>query len=103
MCDPFTGVRLLSNYEKSAVPYATPIFHCNKPGMIALTFDDGPFDWTSALLDLLKSYDAKATFFITGKQCEHTSAKLMLRMMQVITLNGPIREQSTIRRSHGPS
>jgi hypothetical protein len=33
---------------------------------VALTFDDGPYLYTSHILDLLDKYDAKATFFITG-------------------------------------
>jgi peptidoglycan/xylan/chitin deacetylase (PgdA/CDA1 family) len=37
--------------------------------LICLTFDDGPDpEQTPAILDLLKRYDAKATFFITGEQ-----------------------------------
>lgn len=40
---------------------------CKMPGTIALTFDDGPQkQYTDHILDLLKSYNAKATFFITG-------------------------------------
>ena len=31
-----------------------------------LTFDDGPSDITSRILDVLKEYDVKATFFIKG-------------------------------------
>jgi peptidoglycan/xylan/chitin deacetylase (PgdA/CDA1 family) len=42
------------------------IDHCRNPGQIALTFDDGPFNYTSHLLDVLAAYGAKATFFITG-------------------------------------
>lgn len=38
---------------------------------IALTFDDGPDPkYTSMLLDLLKRYDAKATFFVVGTHAE---------------------------------
>lgn len=37
--------------------------------IIALTFDDGPHaTYTPRILDLLKQYDAVATFFCTGKQ-----------------------------------
>lgn len=36
--------------------------------VVALTFDDGPWDTTGDLLSLLKEYDAKATFFTIGKQ-----------------------------------
>lgn len=33
---------------------------------IYLTFDDGPSKYTSTLLDVLKKYNVKATFFVTG-------------------------------------
>lgn len=35
---------------------------------IAITFDDGPSQETEKVLDLLKKYDAKATFFIWGER-----------------------------------
>ena len=35
-------------------------------GVIYLTFDDGPGPQTGALLDILKKYGIKATFFVTG-------------------------------------
>ena len=34
--------------------------------IIYLTFDDGPGPYTAKLLDILKKYDVKATFFVTG-------------------------------------
>lgn len=37
---------------------------------IALTFDDGPSDYTEELLDGLELYNAKATFFVVGKTAE---------------------------------
>lgn len=42
-----------------------------KPGALSnktvyLTFDDGPGAYTARLLDVLKTYDVKATFFVTG-------------------------------------
>lgn len=42
------------------------ITSCKQPGMVALTFDDGPYIYTSELLDLLDKLETKATFFITG-------------------------------------
>ncbi|KAM7204032.1 hypothetical protein V8F20_003730 [Naviculisporaceae sp. PSN 640] len=42
------------------------IYDCVNDGQIALTFDDGPYIYTNDLLDKLKAYGAKATFFITG-------------------------------------
>ena len=48
-------------------PTATP-----KPkGMIALTFDDGPSDFTDRLLDCLEANNVKATFFLAGQEVEY--------------------------------
>ena len=44
---------IVSNYQHSA-------------GTIYLTFDDGPGAHTARLLDILKQYGVKATFFVTG-------------------------------------
>lgn len=35
---------------------------------VALTFDDGPSQATPRLLDVLRQYDAKATFFVVGSR-----------------------------------
>lgn len=46
----------------------------------ALTFDDGPdAQYTPQLLDLLKKYDAKATFFVVGSHAER-NPELVKRM-----------------------
>ncbi len=43
----------------------------NKEPVIYLTFDDGPHpDTTNQILQTLEQYNAKATFFCTGKQIE---------------------------------
>jgi peptidoglycan/xylan/chitin deacetylase (PgdA/CDA1 family) len=43
------------------------IYECVTPGTVALTYDDGPQkEFTSHILDIFASYNAKATFFITG-------------------------------------
>ena len=40
----------------------------DRPGSIALTFDDGPDpEWTPAILDILKRENVPATFFVIGK------------------------------------
>lgn len=41
---------------------------------IYLTFDDGPSSNTDAILDILKQYDVKATFFVVGKTDEQSVA-----------------------------
>ncbi|MDO4612371.1 MAG: polysaccharide deacetylase family protein [Candidatus Saccharibacteria bacterium] len=45
-------------------------------GVIYLTFDDGPSEYTARLLDVLSQYDIKATFFVTGRGPD----ELILRM-----------------------
>jgi len=48
--------------------------YCNNPSekekKIALTFDDGPSEFTLEVLELLKKHNAKATFFCIGKNIE---------------------------------
>jgi peptidoglycan/xylan/chitin deacetylase (PgdA/CDA1 family) len=36
-------------------------------GRIALTFDDGPSEWTPPILDALQAHGARATFFLLGE------------------------------------
>ena len=50
---------------KEPTPTPTPVD--NTVGKIFLTFDDGPSNATTGrLLDILKKYNVKATFFVTG-------------------------------------
>jgi peptidoglycan/xylan/chitin deacetylase (PgdA/CDA1 family) len=42
------------------------IHNCTVPGTVAITFDDGPYKYTSYLLDLLKKRNVTATFFLTN-------------------------------------
>lgn len=62
----FGSSRISSNYHIKAF--------CNNPletqKKIALTFDDGPSEFTLEVLELLKKYNAKATFFCIGKNIE---------------------------------
>jgi peptidoglycan/xylan/chitin deacetylase (PgdA/CDA1 family) len=44
--------------------------------LIALTFDDGPSEWTEPILDLLADHDAYATFFVVGSAVEGREATL---------------------------
>ncbi|MEU8248017.1 polysaccharide deacetylase family protein [Nonomuraea sp. NPDC048916] len=46
---------------------ATRPVNCRREKCVALTFDDGPGDYTAKLLDLLRSRHAKATFFVLGQ------------------------------------
>jgi peptidoglycan/xylan/chitin deacetylase (PgdA/CDA1 family) len=42
------------------------IRNCASPGMLALAYDDGPYQYTSQLVDILDAAGAKGTFFFTG-------------------------------------
>jgi len=52
----------------SVVPAELPEIVMPPEKTVYLTFDDGPCGNTAALLDVLKKYDAKATFFVIGNK-----------------------------------
>ena len=60
---------------RSGVPYSSSkVFHNkkNQEMKIALTFDDGPHPiYTPVILDILKEYEIRATFFMVGENVEH--------------------------------
>jgi peptidoglycan-N-acetylglucosamine deacetylase len=55
--------------QRVALLQTRTIFHSGlrEAHTIALTFDDGPNTNTAAVLDVLKAYHVKATFFIVGR------------------------------------
>jgi len=57
--------------EPEAEPEALPE---EKTRRVYLTFDDGPSVETDVILDILKEYDVKATFFVVGKTDEASQA-----------------------------
>ncbi|GAB1524875.1 hypothetical protein RhiTH_008031 [Rhizoctonia solani] len=42
------------------------VLKCTEPNTVAITFDDGPYYWTTNLVDLLDQNGAKGTFFVNG-------------------------------------
>ncbi len=54
----------------------------DKP-MIALTFDDGPGDYTMELLQVLEEYDAAATFFMQGVNIQENDRETLLKMVEI--------------------
>ncbi len=72
--DPKTD--LISDESYAAMPTAYRVqrlgFDKQHEQMVALTFDDGPDGrWTPKILDILKQYNAPATFFVIGENMEH--------------------------------
>ncbi|KAI8053186.1 hypothetical protein BDF22DRAFT_683177 [Syncephalis plumigaleata] len=55
------------------------IHSCQQPGSWALTFDDGPSDMTSALLDTLSLRHVKATFFVVSDSLRQGDRPEVLR------------------------
>lgn len=53
--------------ERSIWVYASNDYNAPDGKSIYLTFDDGPGPYTEELLDILKKYDVKATFFVTDQ------------------------------------
>jgi len=59
---------VMSSYPLS---YEVKYFGYN-PKKLAITFDDGPDpEWTPKILDILKKYDVKGTFFMIGGEAEN--------------------------------
>ncbi|TKW50087.1 Chitin deacetylase [Colletotrichum tanaceti] len=52
---------------KGSIPYGgLGIYDCENDGDVAVTYDDGPYIYTAAMLDAFKAHSAVATWFITG-------------------------------------
>ncbi|PLW18791.1 hypothetical protein PCASD_02201 [Puccinia coronata f. sp. avenae] len=45
---------------------ADPATTCSRPGLAALTFDDGPYDYENEISDYLHARQIKGTFFVNG-------------------------------------
>ncbi|KAI9373913.1 hypothetical protein BJX61DRAFT_551901 [Aspergillus egyptiacus] len=66
--------------ERCEAPVGQVITSCVAPNTIALTFDDGPSEYTAHFLDLLRDYGARATFFVLGEAAQNHPD--ILRRMQ---------------------
>lgn len=68
--DPDTGLIADEAYEALPSSYVIERYG-QKPGLVALTFDDGPDPrWTPKILDILKEKKAPATFFVIGENMQ---------------------------------
>src|SRR5580704_5688945 len=56
---------------RSSQVFGRSIYHGNRSSTaLALTFDDGPCESTPQLLEILQKHNARATFFMCGKNVE---------------------------------
>ena len=51
--------------------------------VVALTFDDGPSNYTDDLLDVLEKYDVTATFFVVGTNLNTKYNTVMARLLEL--------------------
>lgn len=67
----FSAVVVWGSFDITLGYFVNSITHKRtKINEVALTFDDGPTEFTPKFLDLLKDHQVKATFFCIGKQIE---------------------------------
>lgn len=60
-------------YPDPAKPLVPLSMYCRQPGLVALTFDDGPSNNFPTVLSTLASYNTKATFFLIGAKLNYTT------------------------------
>jgi len=54
--------------KRGSIPYDGTIWTaCTTPGVVALTFDDGPYIYTQSIVDQLTAAGQRATFFQNGQ------------------------------------
>lgn len=63
------AARIKSSSVQPGVPIGTT--EADDENVVYLTFDDGPSENTEKILEILKKYNVKATFFITGEDEKH--------------------------------
>jgi peptidoglycan/xylan/chitin deacetylase (PgdA/CDA1 family) len=56
----------LEAFKRAGTAAGQVITKCSRPGVLALAFDDGPYQYTQTLVNTLNAGGAKATFFVTG-------------------------------------
>ena len=61
------SVGLESSIKRTVYVYKKNVVNSNGNKTVYLTFDDGPSAYTGQLLDVLKKYNVKATFFLTSQ------------------------------------
>ncbi len=68
--DPASGLVTDQTYAALPAGYVIERYGAH-PGLVALTFDDGPDPrWTAKVLDILKAKQAPATFFVIGENMQ---------------------------------
>lgn len=89
---------------EESTPPEEPVTPPEKPngdytGIVYLTFDDGPSRLTPQVLDILKEYGAKATFFVVGSKGNYDLMRRALEEGHQIAMHGNSHEYADIYKS----
>ncbi len=72
----------ISLYNKKSEMKEVNTAHLKPKKVCYLTFDDGPSNHTEKILDILKEYEIKATFFVIGKELNESRKEVLVRMQK---------------------
>lgn len=76
VCDS-SGNQATGQRTVIVTPKAQPDIKTPSGKVIYLTFDDGPGPWTEELLNILKAYNVKATFFVIDSEYDHLLKRIV--------------------------
>ena len=95
--DQYPEDREYTNQDKGYTQYGAPSLH--RTGKYALTFDDGPHGVkTPKILDTLKKYKVKATFFVITSQITESNFHIVKRILDeghILASHGRAHDNST--------
>lgn len=88
--------RTYTSQDRGMRPYLANSLY--KTGTFTLTFDDGPhLVRTPKILDILKAYDVKATFFVLTRNLNEKNFPIIKRMLDeghILASHGPTHDRS---------
>jgi peptidoglycan/xylan/chitin deacetylase (PgdA/CDA1 family) len=74
--------RYISLYPDMYVETINPVIHIGERKIAYMSFDDGPSNVTPKILDTLKEYDVKATFFIIAGNIKEDEIDILKRIIE---------------------
>ncbi len=94
--DQYPEDRFYTSIDRGLRPYRALSIY--KTGVFSLTFDDGPHpERTAKILDVLKSRNIKATFFVLTSKINNSTFPIVKRMLDeghIVASHGPTHDRS---------
>ncbi|CCO37061.1 carbohydrate esterase family 4 protein [Rhizoctonia solani AG-1 IB] len=78
------------------------VLKCREPNTVAITFDDGPYNWTEELVHTLDNHGAKGTFFVNGNNYGCIYSEDNVKRIQYLVERGHQIASHTWRHEHLP-